>query len=146
MNFYNIIQIPNINIGEIENSIYEWKILNCPSYSNSLIYYDDNLIKFYFEIENMICNFKIKYYLDNWKLEFDDQIDRMNIIHLKILNMIDIINNEIKKLPTNRLPDQILNIIELQIEYTDFDDTNIEELDIEQMLINHGFNFIDTNS
>ena len=121
MEFYSIIKKSNINIGEIEFSIFEWKILNIVTYINSIIYHNDNLITFYFEINEMIYNFKIEYDIDRWILKFDENIDDSNNTHLKILNMIDIINKEIDKLPHTRFPSQIFDMIEKKIDDTNFD-------------------------
>jgi hypothetical protein len=121
MNFYTVIQKPNINIGEIEYSIFEWKILNIVTYINSIIYHNDNLITFYFEINEIICNFKIYYNTERWILEFDENINESNETHLKILNMVDVINNEMSELPISRLPNKIFDIIEIKIDETDFD-------------------------
>jgi len=120
MEFYNIIQKSNINLNEIQYSIFEWKILNIVTYINSIIYHNDELITFYFEINETIYNFKLKY-MNKWILEFNNNIDDLNETHLIILNMVEIINNEMDLLPQTKLPNKIFDMIEQKIEETDFD-------------------------
>ncbi len=121
MEFYTVDKKSNINLNQIEYSLLEWKILNIVTYINSLIYKDDNLISFYFEINEVLYNFNIVYNYDKWVLHFDENINESDATQTIILNMVDMINNEMDTLPKTRLPNQLLDMIEIKIEETDFD-------------------------
>jgi len=122
MEFYTIIQKSAIiDLNDIQYSIFEWKILNIVTFINGLIYHNDNLITFYFEINETIYNFKLNYIINKWVLEFDETTSNFDETHYKILDMVDIINCEIDKLPHSKYPNQMFDMIEKQIESTDFD-------------------------
>ena len=121
MEFYTIIKKSTIVLNDIQYSIFEWKILNIVTFINALIYHNDNLITFYFEINETIYNFKLNYVINKWILEFDETTSNFDETHYKILDMVDIINCEIDKLPHSRYPNQMFDMIEKQIEHTDFD-------------------------
>ena len=133
MDFYTIIKTSDIDLNEIENSLLEWKINNIITYLSMITYENDQLITFCFDISNDIYNLKIIYIKDRWILEFNQNIDNFDKIHLMILNMI----NDINLVENNdKLPYMILNIIELKIDETDFNDINIDKI-----IHNQGFNF-----
>ena len=62
------------------------------------------------------------YEINRWILEINQDIDNENKIHLKILDMIDNINEESKSNPLTKFPDQIMSLIEIKIDETEFDE------------------------
>jgi len=130
MNFYNTQKISNFQLNEIEDSLLEWKINNIRTYINMLKYENNELITFCFDIANVIYNLKIIYKTDKWIVEFNDNIDNTNKIHIIMLNMIDNINM-VQNI--NKLPYMILSTVEKQIDETDFDDSDIDDSDFDDI-------------
>ena len=118
MSFYDIRQV-KYNLNEIEESIYHWKINNIVTYISSLIYHDDNNISFQIDINNIIYKFSLTNNINNWELSFI-KLDQISTIITKIVDILDIINNDIQKLPNPKNLNKILDIIEFKIDETDF--------------------------
>jgi len=122
----------NIQI-KIENLIFDWKIKNIVTYMDSIKYINESNILFLVEINDNIYNFSLEYCNDNlinkWILKFVDIIDQKNVIHFKILAMVEIINEKFVDMTNNiqslNLPKSLINlmdIIEKVIEEFDFDE------------------------
>jgi hypothetical protein len=93
MNFYNVEIISTNQLNDIEESLLIWKLINIPTYIDMLEYHNNELITFSFEINYIKYNLNIIFKDDKWIVELNHDINYSNQIHLKILDMIRVINS-----------------------------------------------------
>jgi len=126
MAYYDIIRKHENFLNKIEYSLYKWKLYNIVGYTNALIYHNDNLITFYFEISEHLYNFKVVYNTDinSWILHFTDDINTEDETHIKILNMVDNINYRMLSQPKTQLLNYIMDLIEKTIDETNFNESD----------------------
>ena len=128
---YKIKEINDINNEFIKYVIFEWKIKNIVTYMDEIKYVSDDLITFKVEINKRCYFFAVKYLNNIWVIEFNNNIKQNCRTHIKILNMIEIIN---KKYNENIMPNEkhkhlirFFDIIEKIIDEFKFDDVTSEE-------------------
>ena len=138
------------NFNEIDYNIFNWKIKNIITYMDSIRYINEQTILFLVEINENNYHFSINYInkkeTNYWSLTFSDIIIQSNKTHLKILNMVDVINDKyIINDSKNQTIDIMLNIIEKVIEDFDFDeDEDEDEKEINNNNdIKHYYNYFD---
>jgi hypothetical protein len=155
MQFYLTSEINNIGLNLIQDQIFEWKIKNIVTYMDSITYQNDNNITFSVEINDNKYNFQLNIIYDTldqthhnikqiWHLEFADDLNHQNQIHIKILEMIDIINITNNNISILNLS-QTMSTIEDIIDKFDFDIVNddSDEDQIERLFGNNSDNELD---
>jgi ubiquitin-protein ligase len=91
-NFYTTIN-SGIGLNGIQNAILMWKIKNVVTYMDVIKYISDRKISFIIEINDVTYNFSVEYDKNNdWRMSFDELLDQEKIIHFKILDLVDSIN------------------------------------------------------
>lgn len=135
MQFYAVKKIENdLNISQIENVIFSWKINNIISYMDSIRYIDNQTILFFVEINDKIYNFSLNYEkkeTETWYLNFIDAFEQSNNTHLKILDMIEQINNFYSKIDSSeKTLEKIMDIVEKAIDEFDFSEDSDNECEL----------------
>ena len=133
MNYYTIKYNQTFNISDIESKILDWKIRNLVTYMDTITYVNDNMITFIIEINDKIYNFMIyqktsnqpsnqpSNHSSNWYLNFTDDLDQLNCMHFKILDVVDMINDKYAETDLDDII-HLMDLVEKSIDEYDFDD------------------------
>lgn len=125
MEYYIVKENPQIELSPLETIILNWKINNMVTYIDSLKYIDDQRITFIIDINYKIYKFSLQCDEQTkiWNIFVSMDIDQTNKTHLKILDMINIINKTYDEFSNKTLVD-LLNIIEKTVNEYDFNDSD----------------------
>ena len=93
-NFYTVSDEIDLGLNPVENALLEWKIQNVVTFMDIIKYVDISKITFIIEINDINYNFSLNYdYNNDWRMSFDDLLDQEKLIHIKILDLVDNIND-----------------------------------------------------
>lgn len=125
MEYYIVKEKPQIVLSPLETIIFDWKINNMVTYINSLKCINDKQITFVIDINKKIYDFSLQCDEQSniWIMFVSTVIDHENKTHLKILDMINIINKTYNEL-LNKTLVGFLNIIEKAVDDYDFNEIN----------------------
>ena len=92
-NFYTVSNNFDFGLSETQKAIFDWKIKHVITYMDIIKYIDENNFTFIIEINDVPYNFSLEYDKQNdWRMSFDDELDHDKSIHIKILDLCDLIN------------------------------------------------------